>query len=370
MGDELTKEEQKSIDDLKKVCAKRGPKNNRTIRDCALLKSQLNADNRAKNAEMTLVALQTQIALQGERLKAVAYVTARMNAIQNEGMLLLGALQRASADYDQILAARARQPVVFDIIAGLALAALPELKVLGRAVGFFIPSKSPIKRQQIAELVEAAFGDLKVSTSKGSAFINGLDNASKDLIEAIKNPLAANADIDAESSKRFAAHAAKNQILTNVTKSIERTLAAATLLEPWFHRFIFWYDGSNISSILKFAFNAVGFDRDIAYDSKEFHLFSDLILYDMLREYVKNYFVVTVNVEDTRFSGEGPIKDLPQYIPESQIQGLDNAQRKLIYNRFGKVQWSDTSRPPVNDYKDLLQLWGGKVIWNNPWVAP
>src|SRR5215208_6353083 len=118
MGVELSEAEKKALDQLKKACDKRGPKSTHTLQNCALLKQQLIVIEKEKAKEIELALLANKLQQVGNRLEAIALVTASMNAIQNEGILLVTAMQKASGEYDQILAARAKQPLSTDIILG------------------------------------------------------------------------------------------------------------------------------------------------------------------------------------------------------------------------------------------------------------
>lgn len=86
----------------------------------------------------------------------------------------------------------------------------------------------------------------------------------------------------------------------------------------------------------------------------------------MLRLYTKTYFKVK-GIDRQRFSrgDDGLPTALPEEWPEGLIEGLDEAQRELIYKRFDTVPWGnrDRSRPAVSSYKDLLRQWGGTAEW-------
>jgi hypothetical protein len=318
-----------------------------------------------KQAEMKTKAL---IDLAARRTEAVTYVMARMNRVQNEGALLSNALQKASGEYDMILGSKAKEPILGEIIMTLVFAALPELKVIGRAAKAFTTKRAiDISKVKLGSSIDDNWTlmatELERKTNKVAAqnakilqFAGSLDNQAKDIIEAIKNPIGASANVDDATQKRLAAFTAKNQLLTELIKSIERRLVQATFLEPILYKFILWYEGEDMLTFLTKLFQLIGFDNDIAYDVKAFDLFSDLILYDMLRTYVKQYFVVDVkSLYDFHFDGT-----VNTYIPnDNDISGLDSAQRDMVFRKFGKVRWSDKSRPPVSSVKDLVNLWGG-----------
>jgi hypothetical protein len=64
---------------------------------------------------------------------------------------------------------------------------------------------------------------------------------------------------------------------------------------------------------------------------------------------------------------------LPDQLQEHEVEGLDRLQMKMIFDQFGQVPWKDSSRPPVNTYKDLLKHWAAPdalEIAYTPGVAP
>jgi hypothetical protein len=360
-----SKDEKKVLDKLKEACASRNfnklPLH--TQQNCVLAKQQQDKNDEALAAQVELAA---RTELNNQRLQAVAYVTRRMNELQTQGILLLGALQRASNEYDNILAARAAQSPYGEIALGIGLALLPELAVCGRAFKALMGRRqTPSLKSLAKELIESDdmvntlatyFENVNQKAVNSAAkarlgrFADSLDKVSKDTIEAVRNPLVANANIDSETTKRFEAWSAKNQIMTSIVTGLQRSLIAATFMELVLHSFIFWYEGVDLLKLVHEGFKLTGFGNDLPYSATVYDVFSDLILYDMLRAYVKSYFTVV---------GDIPIDQMPSRWPESNIKGLDEAQRTLIYNRFRKVPWKDGSRPPVNSYKDLIKHWKG-----------
>lgn len=360
-----TEADAKVLEKLKQVCQKKGRKPASTIQSCALLSKQLELEAKQKQLELEAIARNH---LLGEKMRAFGIVSSRMNALQNEATLLLASLQRASAEYDLILSSRAAQPLLGEIFQLLLLAALPELKVVGRSMATIRldrQSRADLKNwkamqtaaakstadsweviaDEMLKVPQKTIGKPSPGTQK---FVDSLDNASKDLIEAIKNPIAANANIDGETQAKLAAFTAKNAVLLPIIKGIARSLAAATLFEPFLQSFIYWYGGDDVVMIIKKIFSVIGYDVDLATKPEAFDIFSEIVLYDMLRGYTKVY------VKIDGFDG-AKLEDLPQ--KNNNVFGLDSAQRKMIYNKFGKVKWNDKTRPPVNDYKDLIRHW-------------
>jgi hypothetical protein len=378
MPDVLTKEEQQALDQLKKTCAKRGPKSPQTLQSCALLKRQLATEEQLRQAEIESIARDN---LNEAKRQALAHVTQRVNALQSEGTLLLGALLRASGEYDQILSARAAKPILLDIIGGLALAALPELRLIGRIFNRVVPrvSKTQGVKLAMAEVIDTlgrtpgtargkaitkdVFGGTKPITrdKRVTTFLESLDSASKDIVEAINNPLSANANVDAATRERFAAYQAKNRILSQIVQNIQRSLVLANLAERLLHQFIVWYNGDVVSAV-KEAFNLAGLES-IAYRPEDFDRFADLILYDMLRAYVRGNVVFTARYASWVAPQPGAYP--AQIESERDVAGLDSSQRDLIYKRFSSLplKWQDPTRPPIKSFHDLIRSWGAVVNW-------
>src|SRR5262249_55885779 len=118
-------------------------------------------------------------------------------------------------------------------------------------------------------------------------------------------------------------------------------------------------------------FKEHGLEESIAFTGHEYDVFADLVLYDMLRAYVRTYFEVkTPNHGQT-------VDGMPASLPEEQVSGLNSAQREMIYDRFGydkyriKTPWRDPTRPPVNNYKDLIRYWkNGQLTYTSPKPLP
>jgi hypothetical protein len=381
MPDQLSSDEKKALEQLQKACEKHGRKPLHLVQSCALLKKQLALEAEQKEAEQRAIA---RSALSDRRLEALGYVIRRVNAIQNEGTLLVGALMKASGEYDQILQARASKPIFMDILTGLALAALPHLGAVSAVVNRSLRSYGDATMRAVARHAQRSsatgWDELmlqlgEITRIRDAAFVgrhgasmqkfaDTLDAASKDLIEAVKNPLAARADVDAATAERLKGFQPKNQILTDVVRKIQKALVACGKAEGVLHRFIVWYDGDPVP-LLESKFKAAGLDAEIAYKETDFDKISDLILYDMLRAYVKAH--VTFTFKYSTYGGAGVPKELPENLKEDDVSGLNGAQRTMIWDKFGLARFSwnsaDRTRPPLFFYTDLIRKWGAKVNW-------
>jgi hypothetical protein len=369
VGD-LTKEEQGALDKLQKVCDSHHAKTTDTLQKCALLKQQqqlmtklrTEEDARKKADDLQEAAAR----LQGQRQKALAYVSQQMNAIQTVGLQINGALWKATTDYDVILGAQAGQPVIIDIILNLGIEMIPELKLLGRSMKAFELARSKaIGRKGWEAMADLAsfLGNAaprKVPivgrfTPAVKSFGDFLDRRSNDIIAAIRNPVVANSSIDGATAARMAAYDAKNRILSDALGDLHRKLVIASFMEDILHKFIFWWEGEDVLAIVQQAFQAAGLDS-VPYEGNlsSFEVLSDIMLHDMLHAYVKTYFLVYGEIGKT-------IDDLPDREDWIYIHGLDVAQRQMIYDRVKAMKIPNHSgRMPVFRYKDLLRWWDGR----------
>lgn len=118
---------------------------------------------------------------------------------------------------------------------------------------------------------------------------------------------------------------------------------------------------------------------------------SDQILYDMLHAYVERYVTFTIvespmtpiyaiqglvtagmslkqseiqqGNRDSKALKTLDVDDLPTERLEEHVDGLDDAQRDAIYERFGSPNLEHAiKRPHIEDYKDLIWAMGAKTI--------
>lgn len=371
---QFTNEEQKTFERMKKLCEKRGIKSYRRMETCTMIKSHQIIEFKLKEAELKIIASAN---LNLRRSRGITYVASKMNNIQTEGLLLSNALQKASGEYDMILTTKAKEPIAGEIAFALFLTVLPELRVVGRSLKLF-GSRPPTSIGGWKKVVDAASSSSTGSwgtladevlrktnvpginpSSRLMSFGESLDNLSKDIIESIKNPLGASADVDAETQKRLGGFNAKNQVLTEIIKAVEKKLVLARKFEPILYSFVLWYEGEDLITFLEDIFRLIGFEQDIAYDAKSFEIFADLILYDMLRAYAKRYCVAWIQMVSAGSKFEDIIGK------NYDIDGFDEAQRKMIYNKFGSKVWANrTGYHSLDDSRDLIRHLGVKAVSN------
>jgi hypothetical protein len=352
-------EEQRIYQQLKATCSK--PLRHLPAwqqQNCVLLKKQL-------EQEATQKQLQVQLLAMTDRLAAVAYVMSTMDALQVRGQLFLSSVIGASFEYDTILQARAGKPVIGDILLNMALMAAPEFKILGPTVRHFWPLNTfaQLKRdvtKSTANTWEQLFSDLERVTRtrerRIERFGDFLDQTFGHEVHAVRLALEPSAAVDEETQKNLAAAAAKNQMFKKLINGIQSMLQTALMLETFCVAFIFWWDGPDAKYRVSQMFDQADIGQSVPYPPQSFDMLRELILYDMLKLYVKSYFSVTVTSEQAQ--------NLPQGVNEDLVEGLDQAQRDLIYDHFGddKIPWkNDPIRPPINGYRDMIRKWGGRL---------
>jgi hypothetical protein len=245
--------------------------------------------------------------------------------------------------------------------------AAPELRILGPTLRYYWPAqtlgqfrRNLAKAGENTTTMEQMFVNLEKIYEKREEKIERfgefLDKTFGHQVHAVRQTFEHSGEVDEESRKKMSAAYAKNQMFRKLIIEMQTMLQTALMLEAFCVTFIFWWDGSDVKGKVSEIFNAADIGDNISYRPESFDMLRELILYDMLRLYVKNYFSVEVAPEDAGH--------LPQGINEDLVEGLDRAQRDLIYDRFGddKIPWkNDPIRPPINGYRDMIRQWGGRV---------
>jgi hypothetical protein len=355
-GLEYTDQTKKDYEKLKQICSRKIIPNFHKY-NCVLLKKNL--DDERKNREREV--RQLNLAYLGlRRVEAITYVMGKSLFIVSEAILLSNALKSASDEYDLILSAKAAKPILGDVVFTLALTALPQLGIIARGLEKYggpaaksfvkLDSNSPDMWKRTAsylldaQITKSVSSDIQ--TTKRFAEI--LDSSSKDILEAFIDPLKANAEVDAETAERLSKFATKNQILTDLIRSIEKKVVVIQRFQWIVNLFINCYEGEDLMQRVQTIINNLGYEDSNLYDPNLYEKFSDLILYDMLRAYAKTNckIVVTVGLFKT-----------------SSFEGLDEAQRKLIYARFGSKNWKAIPNfPALDNDNDLIRHFGVKTV--------
>ena len=106
--------------------------------------------------------------------------------------------------------------------------------------------------------------------------------------------------------------------------------------------------------------------QTIANLTKESNDLAEMLLYDILRQYTKDH--VRMNIEDY---ATGDLTKVSS--SDVSVNGLNAAQRELIYKHFSTVPWKiqpggkpADQRMPVKDWRDLITYWGAEPVFVGP----
>lgn len=308
--------------------------------------ARLNALNATQNAvqQLQLIAQQQAIQLGAERNQALTFLFNQ----QTQRVVRYGFIQRAlttaSNDYMGILLSEGHKPLSISLLASfVGLALVPEFGALAMACGVLKDDWKAVV--QLAKAVGKA-----VDTGKYTSGSDGKD--------------------------RRGAFAVVNQVVKEVDDRVLADMDAMAAVIQGFTTGIMAGDPAPWRSVQDFwsraklqVLQAAGFVAAQSYSD----LLSDIILYDMLREYTRRY--VVISFESLPFGGGAMItggfpdtgvmldsnrlQDIPnQFV---KVKGMNDDQREMVYARFSAVAWKDPSRPTVSSWRDLVSRWGAAI---------
>lgn len=316
--------------------------------------------------------LQNQIS--EEARLAEHYIADRTDSFKSNVSQVIGAIQLASREYDNILKAKASKSLFGEIFVNLIITLLPAANLIKGGASLFTVGA---KAQKVVGLVNDKYIDLIKN------FKDPIDQA-KDAAEnqtKEQNQISASNDaIRKELTDLFELNNKIDELARNSRKFIRMKVKE-------------FQEGTdkNITLLAKIRsdFTAAGLDTIKKVGAQEFNTLTENLLYDMLRKYVETYFVVKIGDNSSALYRMGAfgnsdkdnqsrldfpalrtkdVFDLPEYRAESLIEGLDNAQRNAIYAKFGTKSLyqafthADHSRPSVNGYRSLIYFWKAKTI--------
>jgi hypothetical protein len=76
---------------------------------------------------------------------------------------------------------------------------------------------------------------------------------------------------------------------------------------------------------------------------------------------LRNPSAIFTKPRGTYEDGTRSVFQLPDEYDEAYVEGLDGAQREMVYERCGGPKWHTLNRFPVKNFKDLVYLWGGEL---------
>jgi hypothetical protein len=350
---DLSPREQKALDALLARCSARRVSQS-DLERCAIYKSTMAAKQQAIDADNAAIAAanaaQASETNSRDRLMAAGLVYQQITLLQNQAIQMLTAMMLAARDYDMIMAVRASKPITGDIILGLIISFAPEFAPLKRVLDALGIAKG--QQPLLAIGLDRIGVEIRNGKSFGRVLVEKLDQRSNNLIKSFRDPINSRNSKDSESELKVRASMAMTKLMGEVMTTINDRLNFATVSEKALLQYCYWTVDpmSKVPIALKLCGLTFGPNDVVPLDK-----LTNLFLYDALRLYVKQYFV---------FHGQQgeAMADLLPHQDEGQVQGLDAAQREMIYDRFRKVPWTDPTRPPVDGFRDLLKYWGGTYV--------
>jgi hypothetical protein len=257
------------------------------------------------------------------------------------GSIIHMAVTTASANYDLILQVRAQKSILSSIILEIAISLLPEFKIIATAFKAFTVNRDMVKVFGFGEayrlrVTEAAWGTR--FDKKGFPATELLDRRSKDITTAIRGGVSTSANIDEASRSLEASFQAKNQIFRTMLGNTAANLVQVSNLAALFNNDILQYSGTlDLKTVIIKTMNGYGLPYDpTPIGPKIWEELSNQILYDMLRAYCRAYV-------------------------RRNFDGLDGAQREMIYERFANSYKNnfihDSKRPYINNDDELKDRW-------------
>lgn len=316
------------------------------------------------------------------------YVSDTMDAFQNAGIMLSMAMQTASTSYDLIMKAEATKPLSIEIFTGVILTILPSLKIFSNVAG------------KIGGATFSASGD---PISKAAKAAKLLDDHYLSLIGNVRDPIKSQNEKESGYSEIQSQLNSRNttamQAFGRFLDLLQNVSALSRSSRKFIQKDAEGLSRSNVTpdilSIIQNDYKANGLDGNPTVGKDKLGILSDMLLYDMLRDYVKSNVTIKIadgfganpsipkpppavrGIPQTRNVNQDfldwkavqslRISDLPTERHESLVNGLDQAKRDAIYKQFGgtgyvnSLEPGDTSRAKVNSYKDFIK-WGAKTV--------
>lgn len=300
------------------------------------------------------------------------YVTNHLDAFSANVEQTIGAMMYASNEYNRIMSAQARKPLGGEIFLNLVIT--------------LIPVAGPLMR--VKKVLEAK--EVLTMGEKAGKFLQATDDKLDDLINSIRGPIAASpseAALDDTQKSATVVNGAIRKELAALFELKQKILDLAVKMRGYIlARAAAVRQGSSANtSILadvESVFVVSGLSQIRRVGSDQFQHLCDVMLYSLLKKYVEQH--VTFTLSESKFvPGNAAhrshrLAHLPQYLYESQIEGLNDGQRKEIYRKFGSA-WvtgpfmltgsTSTDYPPIFDYRDIIRHWKNGQVQRNEMTA-
>jgi hypothetical protein len=272
-----------------------------------------------------------------EAVQVVGFVTDQFAQRTVQYGYVQRAITLASNDYTDILKTQASKEISLGpLLTFAAFALLPEYLALAGTL------KEIAGNAEFRKSVAAPTAALK-TLGKTIDFFQKTAEQIKTPTEKIKNEYAAaNTAIKAMYDKVLGEQA--------LTAAILHELSTVLL------------DGTYLSmTTMRAMFNKCGLQivtpQTVQQLAAASDVLAEMLLYDMLHSYTKQY--VTLEIAGSE-DGES-LEDVTDNRVE--FEGLNDQQRRVVFDRFKHVPWKHAFRQPVGDWDDLALSWDAQVIY-------
>jgi hypothetical protein len=307
--------------------------------------ARLNAITAAQSAMLQLQLLSQQLAirLETERTQALTFLFNQQTQRIIRYEFIQRAITTASNDYLGIMLSEGRKPLNLGLLVTfITFAVVPEYAALSEACKILSDKWKPAI--QLAKSIGKTV-DIAKYAGSGGQDRRGTFGVINQVVKEVYDRI-----LEDEADMGSVVQAFTEAILNGAPQPLQ-------LVQNYWRQ-------ANLQTLQPSGFVAA---------KKQSDLLSDIILYDMLREYTRSYVVISFDkmpgpvgpafatqlLMESRMLDSKRLKDIPNGIVS--VKGLNDDQREMIYGRFSNVAWTDASRPPVNSWRDLVSVWGARV---------
>ena len=285
--------------------------------------------------------------IEHERFAALGFLTDQFAQRSVRFGYVQRAITIASSNYHEILEAHAAKGVNWSAFATfVAFAVFPEYAALAAIVG---------EVTAFTDEGKANAANYKNTVSRLGTALKSIGRT-VDMIRLTQPDTATGPKFSAANDVFKQAYDKTLEAMTieaNVLQDVINAIAADSLGDkPWTQAMAFW----NAAKLQRLVAQPPAVLRNQSDDMAE------MLLYDMLRQYTKQY--VRMTIDDYRTDDLTKVSN-----SDVNVKGFDSKQRELIYKHFTQVPWKVTGtdpRPPIKDWRDLVNVWGADATFVGP----
>jgi DNA-binding transcriptional LysR family regulator len=302
--------------------------------------------------ELQQAATAKKQTMNGEKLQALGFITDQFA----QRSLRFGFVQRAitiaSNNFFEILQAQAASGVSWNVLLSfVAFAALPEYMALSAVLREIV---------DMSDLGKADAAQYRTSVTRLGTALKSIGRT-LDILRQLQASTPPGPKFTAANEvlqQAFDTTLKSITIETKVLQQVSEGIANDSLGDkPMTQVMVFWSQ-SKLEKLVAQDFDDL---------MKESDVMAEFLLYDILRQYCKQY--VRMDIEDYMTDNLSKVSS-----SDVAIRGLNSAQLALVYKHFSTVPWKVPPaanppvdrRPPVKDWRDLIASWGVSPTFVGP----